>query len=99
MKKWKIAQLFPRDTQLKFGLLREDENGNIHYVYLNGEHKNKLFVYSASFEVFYVHLTCDQYKSVWASEDMLKSEKVSNVGTFAGYDDTDYSEIMNRLYN
>ena len=99
MKKWKIVQLFPRDTQPKFGLLREDENGNINYIHLNGEHKNKLFVYSASFEVFYVHLTRDQYKSAWASEDMPNPEKISEIGAFADEDaDTDYSEIMNKLY-
>ena len=102
MKKWKIVQLFPNDTHEKFGLLREDENGNIHCLHLNGIHRRKLITYSASFEVLYVHLTRDQYSLIWNafSDELLpKLENISEVGTFADEDaDTDYSEIMNKLY-
>lgn len=101
LKNWKIVQLFPRDTDPKFGLLREDEHGNIHYLHLNGQHRKKLFVYSASFEVFYVHLTRDQYTTVWESQKSFLPNPacISQIGKFADEDaDTDYSEIMDILY-
>jgi hypothetical protein len=101
MKKWKIVQLFPNDTHEKFGLLKEDENGNIHYLHLNGTHRRKLVTYSASFEVLYAHLTRDQYSIIWNaySDELPKLENISEVGTFADdYDYTEYSQIMNKLY-
>lgn len=101
MKKWKIVQLFPNDTHEKFGLLREDENGNIHYLHLNGTLRKKLVTYSASFEVLYTHLTRDQYTLIWNSDrsELPKPANISEVGTFADEDaDTDYFDIMNKIY-
>ncbi len=60
-----------------------------------------MFTYSASFEVYYIHLTRDRYTSfLEANKDYLpKPETISQIGTFVDEDaDTDYYELMDILY-
>ena len=101
-KEYKIVQIFPRDTDPKYGLLKEEKNGFIRFFGSNNCYTKKMVSFNSAYNVHYIHLTRSQYTEIWSNNrkfSLPKPANVSEVGTFADEDtDTNYFDIMNKLY-